>query len=94
GEITAATHSSIEKELRSKANFPGFRKGQIPPYAMSQVKLFCVEECVNDGIVQVLEAYGLAKLEGEAGHAEVKEDTADLQKAFKPGKPFAFSCEL
>ena len=35
-----------EKEAAKKANFPGFRKGQIPPYAMPRMTMFAIQEAV------------------------------------------------
>ena len=32
-----------EKEASRKANFPGFRKGQIPPYARPQITTFAIQ---------------------------------------------------
>ena len=35
-----------EKEASKKANFPGFRKGQIPPYAQPRMTMFAIQEAV------------------------------------------------
>lgn len=35
-----------EKEAAKKADFPGFRKGQIPPYAMPRMTMFAIQEAV------------------------------------------------
>jgi len=35
-----------EKEASKKANFPGFRKGQIPPYAQPKMTMFAIQEAV------------------------------------------------
>ncbi len=38
--------AQTEKEASKKANFPGFRKGQIPPYAMPRMTAFAIQEAV------------------------------------------------
>jgi Bacterial trigger factor protein (TF) len=48
-QVTQKIYNSISKELRSKANFPGFRKGVIPPFALSQV---CISLIITHCVVQ------------------------------------------
>ena len=80
-----------EKEASKKANFPGFRKGQVPPYAQPQITMFAVQEAIIKTCEQSLEAYGLESLPGSAGEVTVNEDVKDICKGYKVGTDIAFT---
>lgn len=44
GALVKKLRVQTEKEASRKANFPGFRKGQVPPYAQPQITGFAVQE--------------------------------------------------
>ncbi|KAG5177348.1 hypothetical protein JKP88DRAFT_85478 [Tribonema minus] len=94
GDVTQNIYNGIEKELRKKAAFPGFRKGQIPPFARKQVITFSVEEAVNESLISALAAHGLEKLEGKEGNAELTQQVEDLVAAFKPGKTLSINAKV
>lgn len=71
-----------EKEASKKANFPGFRKGQIPPYAQPQMTRFAVQEAIIKTCEASLEAYGLESLPGNSGEVSVKEDLTQICKGY------------
>jgi len=91
GAVTQKTMSKLMGEAKKNANFPGFRKGQIPPYAMPKMVGFCLEEAVNSGMLDAVNAAGLRPLAGKDAKAEVLEDTKKLAKTFKAGTPFTFT---
>ena len=39
GGVTKDSMMKIEKDAAKNANFPGFKKGQIPPWAKPQLKV-------------------------------------------------------
>jgi hypothetical protein len=80
-----------EKEASKKANFPGFRKGQVPPWAQPQITGFAIQEAIIKTCELSLEAYGLESLAGSAGEVTVNEDIKDLCKGYKMGKNVAFT---
>mmetsp|Transcript_11569 Transcript_11569/g.17686 ORF Transcript_11569/g.17686 Transcript_11569/m.17686 type:complete len:209 (+) Transcript_11569:105-731(+) len=82
---------TTEKEASKKANFPGFRKGQVPPYAQPQITMFAVQEAIIKTCEQSLEAYGLESLPGSAGEVTVNEDVKDICKGYKVGSDIAFT---
>mmetsp|Transcript_15159 Transcript_15159/g.27414 ORF Transcript_15159/g.27414 Transcript_15159/m.27414 type:complete len:215 (-) Transcript_15159:145-789(-) len=77
--------TQTEKEASKNANFPGFRKGQIPPWAQPQMTGFAVQEAIIKTCEESLEAYGLENLSGSAGEVTVNEDIKDLCKGYKSG---------
>lgn len=91
GETTKEYMKEIEKDAKKNANFPGFRKGQIPPWAKPQLKSFCVETALNDGIMDAMESAKLTALDGENKKAEILEDVKELTKGFKIGTPLTFT---
>lgn len=82
---------ATEKEASKKANFPGFRKGQVPPYAQPQLTMFAVQEAIIKTCEQSLEAYGLESLPGSAGEVTVNEDVKDICKGYKVGTDIPFT---
>ena len=94
GETTQRYMTTVEKDAKKNANFPGFKKGQIPPWARPQLVKFCVETAINDGMIDAMESAGIQKLEGEAGNAEVLEDVSEIIKAFKVGEPISFTAKF
>ncbi len=80
-----------EKEASRKANFPGFRKGQVPPWAQPQITGFAIQEAIIKTCEKSLEAYGLESLVGSAGEVTVNEDIKDLCKGYKMGNNVAFT---
>ncbi|KAL7455784.1 hypothetical protein ACHAWC_007315 [Mediolabrus comicus] len=80
-----------EKEASKKANFPGFRKGQVPPYAQPQITTFAVQEAIIKTCENSLEAYGLESLQGSAGEVTVNEDIKDICKGYKVGTDIPFT---
>jgi hypothetical protein len=46
GKEITRLRDQTEKEASKKANFPGFRKGQIPPYAQVKMTGFAVQEAI------------------------------------------------
>jgi len=94
GEKTQEYFSKLMAEAKRNANFPGFKKGQIPPYARPQMVYFCLEEAINVGMLDALEAASVKPLEGENAKAEILEDIKALSKTYKPGNEFTFTAKL
>jgi len=41
GALIKDLNNQVLKDAKKKANFPGFRKGQVPPFAMRTFPLLC-----------------------------------------------------
>lgn len=91
GERVKKLRVQCEREASKKANFPGFRKGQVPPYAQGQITSFAVQEAIIKTCEESLEAYGLESLPGSAGEVTVNEDIKDICKGYKVGSDVAFT---
>ncbi|KAL9189607.1 hypothetical protein ACHAXT_009282 [Thalassiosira profunda] len=91
GEKVKKLRAQTEKEASRKANFPGFRKGQIPPYAQPQITTFAVQEALIKTCEESLEAYGLESLPGSSGEVTVNEDIKDIVKGYKVGTDIPFT---
>lgn len=91
GAAIKKLRTKIEKESSKKANFPGFRKGQIPPWAMPKMVLFAIQEAVIKTCEASLEAYGLSSLEGADGEVTVNEDMQEACKGYKAGSDIEFT---
>lgn len=91
GKLIKEYRIQVEKDASKKANFPGFRKGQIPPYAQPQMTMFAIQEGVIKTCESAVAAYGLKALPGEAGSVEVHEDIKDICKGYKIGDAVKFT---
>lgn len=90
-DLIKGYRTQILKDASKKANFPGFRKGQVPPYAQPQITAFAVQEAVIKTVEAGVEAYGLKALPGSDGEIEVQEDVGDMAKAWKAGDSLTFT---
>eukprot|EP00557_Chaetoceros_sp_GSL56_P007723 CAMPEP_0176505194 /NCGR_PEP_ID=MMETSP0200_2-20121128/16358_1 /TAXON_ID=947934 /ORGANISM="Chaetoceros sp., Strain GSL56" /LENGTH=153 /DNA_ID=CAMNT_0017904719 /DNA_START=284 /DNA_END=742 /DNA_ORIENTATION=- len=91
GKLIKEYRIQVEKDASKKANFPGFRKGQIPPYAQPQMTMFAIQEGVIKTCESAVAAYGLKALSGEAGSVEVHEDIKEICNGYKLGDPVKFT---
>lgn len=94
GELIKSIRAQILKDAAKKANFPGFRKGQVPPYAQPQITNFAIQEAIIKTIEASVEGFGLKSLPGSDGEVEVKEDVSAMAKGYKTGDSLAFTATL
>eukprot|EP00977_Amphora_coffeiformis_P012012 scaffold2954_cov171-Amphora_coffeaeformis.AAC.14 len=100
--MTAEVDPTLVKEIRTqvlkdaskKANFPGFRKGQVPPYAQPQITNFAIQEAIIKTVQAAVDAFGLKALEGSDGEVEVKEDVQEMSKGYKTGESLSFTATV
>lgn len=91
GGLITKLRTQIVKDASKKAQFPGFRKGQIPPYAQPQMTMFAVQEGIIQTVESALGAFGLKNLPGSDGELDVKEELKELCKGYSPGDEIAFT---
>lgn len=94
GALIKEIRTQILKDASKKANFPGFRKGQVPPYAQPQITQFSLQESIIKTVEAAVEAFGLKSLPGSDGEIEVHEDVKEMCKGFKVGDSVDFTCTL
>ena len=91
GKMIKEFRVQVEKDASKNANFPGFRKGQIPPYAQPQMTMFALQEGIIKTCEAAVSAYGLKALSGSEGSVEVHEDVKDIVKGYKVGDSVQFT---
>lgn len=91
GSLIKEIHSTVLRESAKKADFPGFRKGQVPPFAMPQIRGFAVQESIVQTCQSAVDAYGLKSVTGSDGEVEVLEDIPEVAKAYKLGDDLEFT---
>ncbi|KAG7349750.1 bacterial trigger factor-like protein [Nitzschia inconspicua] len=91
GSLVKEIHGEVLKQSAKKANFPGFRKGQVPPYAMPQIRGFAVEESIVRTCQSAVDAYGLKSLSGTDGSVDVLEDIPAVANEYKLGDDLQFT---
>jgi Bacterial trigger factor protein (TF) len=85
---------TILKDASKKANFPGFRKGQVPPYAQPQITQFAIQESIIKTVEAMVVQYGLVSLSGSDGQVQVHEDVSEMTKLYKTGTSIQFTATL
>lgn len=91
GKMIAEYRKQVEKDASRNANFPGFRKGQVPPYAQPQLTMFALQEGIIKTCEAAVAAYGLKALPGSDGSVEVHEDIKDISSGYKVGTSVQFT---
>jgi hypothetical protein len=81
---------ALLKDMKAKANFPGFRKGQVPPYAMPQVVLFSIQDALIAAVKVVIEEFGL----NNGGEVTIHEDVEAIAKSYKAGVNITFTASV
>lgn len=94
GPLVQEIHGTVLRESAKKANFPGFRKGQVPPFAMPQIRGFAVQEAIVQTCQSAIDAYGLKSIAGSDGEVEILEDIPEIAKAYKVGDDLEFTAFL
>jgi len=93
GEEIQKFRMALEKDATKNANFPGFRPGQIPPYAQPKMTNFALQE----GIVKTCQAailrYGVKEINIDAiGAVTFNEDIEQMSSKYNykscPSVPF------
>lgn len=77
-----------------QANFPGFRKGQIPPYAQPQITAFAVQESLIRTVESAVDAFGLKALPGSDGEVTIQEEVEEICKGYNVGDSIPFTATL
>ena len=91
GKMIGEYRKQVEKDASRNANFPGFRKGQIPPYAKPQLTMFALQEGIIKTCEAAVAAYGLKALSGSDGSVEVHEDVKEISSGYKIGESVQFT---
>ena len=94
GALVKELHATVLRESAKKANFPGFRKGQVPPFAMPQIRGFAVQESIIQTCQSAIDAYGLKSISGSDGEVEILEDIPEVAKAYNLGDDLEFTAFL
>jgi FKBP-type peptidyl-prolyl cis-trans isomerase (trigger factor) len=91
GSLISELRQQVVKDASKHANFPGFRKGQVPPYAQSKMTTFAIQEGIIKSCEMAVKAYGLKALSGNDGSVEVHEDMQEVSKIYKLGDDLPFT---
>lgn len=81
---------ALLKDMKAKANFPGFRKGQVPPYAMPQVVLFSIQDALINTVKVMVEEFGL----NNGGEVTIHEDVEAIARSYKAGTNITFTASV
>ncbi|GMH87493.1 hypothetical protein TrST_g13287 [Triparma strigata] len=91
GSDIISTKKQVIRESAKNANFPGFRKGQIPPWAMPKMSTFAIQESITSSLNDLLKGHDLVAKDGKV---EVIEDVQEIGKSWKEGEDVHFTAEF
>lgn len=78
--------------MKKHADFRGFRKGTIPPFILKEMDGFVFRDSAEEIIDASAKELNLAR--NNTDESEMDYDVETLQKQFKSGENFQFSCEV
>jgi len=90
------SYTAIMKDFKKNAQFPGFRKGTIPPFMMGKVKQFVILDCLEKTLSDAVKDEGLTLVSDDVKPTLDDDQTKTLTKAFKETEGFTYiiDCEL
>jgi len=96
GGMSKDSYTTIMKDFKKNAQFPGFRKGTIPPFMLPKVKQFVILDCLEKTLSEAVKDEGLTLVSDEVKPTLDDDQTSALTKAFKETEGFTYSidCEL
>mmetsp|Transcript_24369 Transcript_24369/g.28072 ORF Transcript_24369/g.28072 Transcript_24369/m.28072 type:complete len:304 (-) Transcript_24369:13-924(-) len=79
GSNIGKTRNEIVREASQNADFPGFRKGVVPPYAQGKMTTFALQEVMVQSCQAAILPFGVNEInEDELGVVTFKEDMDDI----------------
>mmetsp|Transcript_47207 Transcript_47207/g.73817 ORF Transcript_47207/g.73817 Transcript_47207/m.73817 type:complete len:193 (-) Transcript_47207:28-606(-) len=93
GDLTKSSFGAIMRDFKKNAQFPGFRKGTIPPFMMPKVKSFVILDCLEQTLGEAVRDEGLELADDERKPTLDDDQTNTLTKEFKEGEPFQYIIE-
>mmetsp|Transcript_1920 Transcript_1920/g.5775 ORF Transcript_1920/g.5775 Transcript_1920/m.5775 type:complete len:207 (-) Transcript_1920:119-739(-) len=94
GDKSKEIFQNIFSEFKKNAKFPGFRKGQIPPFMKVEINRFALEECLTNSLSSALEQNNLKMSEGDKVIPDYSPKVSEMRKKFKPGQPIEYTVEV
>lgn len=83
GNEIEKTRTTVLKQSAKNANFPGFRKGQIPPYAQPKMTNFALQEVLVTSCQEAITRFGVNEInEGQLGAVTFNENVEELSKKY------------
>ena len=92
-ELTKATYSTIMKDFKKIAKFPGFRVGTVPAFMLPKVRSFVILECLERTLKDAVQNEGLELANNENKPQLDDEQVANLTKSFKETDGFSYTIE-
>lgn len=92
GDYSKKKRRESVQTMRKNANFPGFRKGTIPPFIFGDINTFVFRDSAEEMIDEAVKQLDLSRTEGE--NREAKYDAEKLKADFEVGTDFSFECEV
>ena len=96
GTMSKDSYAVIMKDFKKNAQFPGFRKGTIPPFMLPKVKQFVILDCLEKTLTEAVKSEGLKLASDDRKPTLDDAQTKTLTSSFKESDGFTYTidCEL
>lgn len=81
------------KDFKKNAQFPGFRKGTIPPFMIPKVKSFVILDCLEKTLGEAVREQGMELADDEKRPTLDDDQVSVLTKAFSETEGFSYTIE-
>jgi len=93
GAMSKDSYMTVMKDFKKNAQFPGFRKGTIPPFMLPKVKQFVILDCLEKTLSEAVKDEGLTLVSDEVKPTLDDDQTNTLTKAFKEADGFTYTID-
>lgn len=92
GTYSRKVRKESVRQMKKQANFPGFRKGDIPPFIRKDIDGFVLNDSVDDMVKEACNELKMKCAEGEANVPQF--DMEELKARFQVGTDCEFECTV
>eukprot|EP00287_Rhodomonas_sp_CCMP768_P025260 CAMPEP_0202853014 /NCGR_PEP_ID=MMETSP1389-20130828/90265_1 /ASSEMBLY_ACC=CAM_ASM_000865 /TAXON_ID=302021 /ORGANISM="Rhodomonas sp., Strain CCMP768" /LENGTH=208 /DNA_ID=CAMNT_0049531553 /DNA_START=7 /DNA_END=634 /DNA_ORIENTATION=+ len=93
GQMSKDSYIAIMKDFKKNAQFPGFRKGTIPPFMIPKVKSFVILDCLEKTLGEAVREQGMELADEEKKPTLSDEQVSTLTKEFQEADGFQYTIE-
>eukprot|EP00961_Rhodomonas_salina_P104317 1404263-Rhodomonas_salina.2 len=93
GQMSKDSYVAIMKDFKKNAQFPGFRKGTIPPFMIPKVKSFVILDCLEKTLGEAVREQGMELADDEKRPTLDDDQVSVLTKAFSETEGFSYTIE-
>lgn len=92
GAVSKEKRKNSIQAMKKNANFPGFRRGTLPPFVVKEIEGFVLRDSIEDMIDEAVKELNLSRAKGEEADPKYNYDAA--KKEFVVGQDCHISLQM